>query len=74
MGREAVKFIWVMRPPSGFNFNGDFRAEWLPEGFEEWISEREQGILVRKWAPQTEILAHESTGVFLSHCEWNSML
>ncbi|XXG90626.1 hypothetical protein AAC387_Pa12g2348 [Persea americana] len=68
------KFIWVVRPPFGFDLNGDFRAEWLPEGFEERITEKKQGILVRKWAPQIEILGHESTGAFLSHCGWNSVL
>ncbi|KAL7001462.1 hypothetical protein U1Q18_002614 [Sarracenia purpurea var. burkii] len=28
-------FIWVIRPPMGFNLKGEFRAEWLPDGFEE---------------------------------------
>ncbi|KAL6002195.1 hypothetical protein ACLOJK_037643 [Asimina triloba] len=74
MGLEATgrPFIWVVRPPLGFDRDGEFRAEWLPEGFEERISERKQGILVRHWGPQLEILAHRSTGVFLSHCGWNS--
>ncbi|KAG9447685.1 hypothetical protein H6P81_013813 [Aristolochia fimbriata] len=67
-------FIWVVRPPIGHDVNADFREEWLPEGFEERMRERKQGILVRKWAPQLEILAHESTGAFLSHCGWNSVL
>ncbi|XXG67917.1 hypothetical protein AAC387_Pa06g1150 [Persea americana] len=67
-------FIWVIRPPSGFDPDEEFRAEWLPEGFEERITERKQGILVKKWAPQMEILSHESTGAFLSHCGWNSVL
>ncbi|RWR89000.1 UDP-glycosyltransferase 92A1 [Cinnamomum micranthum f. kanehirae] len=67
-------FIWVVRPPLGNDINGDFRAEWLPEGFEERVAERKQGLLVRQWASQLEILAHESTAVFLSHCGWNSVL
>ena len=32
------------------------------------------GLLVRGWAPQLSILAHASTGAFLSHCGWNSVL
>ncbi|XXG67926.1 hypothetical protein AAC387_Pa06g1155 [Persea americana] len=67
-------FIWVVRPPLGFDVNEGFRAEWLPEGFEERIAERKQGLLVRKWAPQLEILSQESTGAFPSHCGWNSVL
>ncbi|KAK6289490.1 hypothetical protein POUND7_001031 [Theobroma cacao] len=67
-------FIWVIRPPFGFDMKGEFKAEWLPEGFEERMSESKQGLLVRKWAPQVETLLHKSTGAFLSHCGWNSVL
>ncbi|GFZ15676.1 UDP-glucosyltransferase 73B2 [Actinidia rufa] len=63
-------FIWVIRPPIGFDPKDEFRSEWLPEGFEE----RKQGLLVRGWAPQVAILGHKSTGGFLSHCGWNSAM
>lgn len=69
------KFIWVVRPPIGFDINSDFRAEeWLPEGFEDRIKVWNKGILVRRWAPQLEILSHKSTCAFLSHCGWNSVI
>ncbi|XP_059653323.1 UDP-glycosyltransferase 92A1-like [Cornus florida] len=71
---SGTAFIWVIRSPVGFNLKGEFRAEWLPEGFEARAAESRRGLLVHKWAPQLEILAHESTGVFLSHCGWNSVL
>ncbi|XP_059447302.1 UDP-glycosyltransferase 92A1-like [Corylus avellana] len=67
-------FIWVIRPPLGFDLNGGFRTEWLPEGFEERMRESKRGLLVRNWAPQLDILSHKSTGAFLSHCGWNSVL
>ncbi|KAL0334324.1 UNVERIFIED_CONTAM: Zeatin O-xylosyltransferase [Sesamum angustifolium] len=47
------------------------RAE-LPEGFEEKV--KEVGMVVRDWVPQPEILAHKSTGGFMSHCGWNSCI
>lgn len=72
--KSRKPFIWVVRPPNGFDRRAEFRSEWLPERFEERISGSKQGILVRDWAPQLEILSHESTGVFLSHCGWNSVL
>ena len=76
IGLEASgkSFIWVIRPPIGFDLRGEFRSEWLPEGFEERIKEIKQGLLVRNWAPQLEILSHKSTGAFLSHCGWNSVI
>ncbi|XP_068666689.1 UDP-glycosyltransferase 92A1-like [Aristolochia californica] len=71
-------FIWVVRPPLECDYSPateDFNLDdYLPEGFELRIRERQQGILVRKWAPQVDILAHESTGAFLSHCGWNSVM
>ncbi|CAN4080889.1 unnamed protein product [Withania somnifera] len=77
MGLEQSKqkFIWVLRDADqGVIFTGQARAERLelPEGFEERV--KEVGLVVRDWAPQPEILAHSSTGGFMSHCGWNSCL
>lgn len=71
---SEVPFIWVIRPPIGFDLKGEFREEWLPEGFEERVSKSNRGLLVKQWAPQMEILCHQSTGAFLSHCGWNSVM
>ncbi|PKA51761.1 Crocetin glucosyltransferase 3 [Apostasia shenzhenica] len=76
-GLEAsgVPFIWVVRPPLGFDMNGNFRGEeWLPAGFEARMEASRRGLVVRHWAPQLEILSHRSIGGFLSHCGWNSVL
>ncbi|KAI3461074.1 hypothetical protein Pfo_017737 [Paulownia fortunei] len=68
-------FIWVVRPPLGFDINAEFVAEeWLPEGFLQHIHEQDRGLIVSKWAPQVEILAHKSVAAFVSHCGWNSVL
>ncbi|XP_039137457.1 crocetin glucosyltransferase 3-like [Dioscorea cayenensis subsp. rotundata] len=67
-------FIWVIKPPFGFAMKGEFRDEWLPEGFEERMRASGQGLLVKTWAPQLEILGHKSTGVFVNHCGCNSLL
>ncbi|KAF8014216.1 hypothetical protein BT93_H0148 [Corymbia citriodora subsp. variegata] len=67
-------FLWVIRPPLGFDIKGEFRPEWLPPGFEDRVTGSKQGLLVRNWAPQLDILSHGSTGAFLSHCGWNSTM
>jgi len=67
-------FIWVVRPPVESDGAKGFRAEWLPDDFEERVAAAGQGVVVRGWAPQMRILAHASTGAFLSHCGWNSVL
>ncbi|KAI3972993.1 hypothetical protein MKX01_019651 [Papaver californicum] len=57
-----------------FDIKSEIKSEWLPEGFFERMNESNKGLLVKKWAPQLEILSHKSTGAFLSHCGWNSVL
>ncbi|KAM0908467.1 hypothetical protein ACQ4PT_015439 [Festuca glaucescens] len=32
------------------------------------------GLVITGWAPQLEILAHDATAAFVSHCGWNSLL
>ncbi|KAK4725460.1 hypothetical protein R3W88_028239 [Solanum pinnatisectum] len=71
--KSMQKFIWVLRDADkGDVFAGEERRAQLPEGYEERIKGR--GIIVRDWAPQLEILAHPSTGGFMSHCGWNSCM
>jgi hypothetical protein len=77
MGLEASgkNFIWVLRPPIGFDINSEFKAkEWLPEGFQERIKDSRRGLLVYNWAPQEEILSHKSVAAFLTQGGWNSVL
>ncbi|PSR90220.1 UDP-glycosyltransferase, partial [Actinidia chinensis var. chinensis] len=64
-------FIWVNRPPKNSATNNGNGNGWLPSGFEQRIHGR--GLLL-EWAPQLEILSHKSTGAFLSHSGWNSVV
>ncbi|KAL3625554.1 hypothetical protein CASFOL_031008 [Castilleja foliolosa] len=71
--QSKVKFLWVLRDADkGDVFDGKVRTIELPEGFEERV--KGIGMVNRDWAPQPQILAHKSTGGFLSHCGWNSCL
>ncbi|KAL3353313.1 hypothetical protein AABB24_018176 [Solanum stoloniferum] len=64
-----VNFLWVARFPKGEEQNLE---DVLPKGFLERIGE--MGIVLDKFAPQLRILNHTSTGGFISHCGWNSVM
>lgn len=78
MGLERSKhrFLWVLRgpPKDGQMMPTDIEnpEEVLPQGFSERT--RERGLVWPSWAPQVEVLAHPSTGGFVTHCGWNSCL
>lgn len=59
---SKIPFIWSIK---------DKLKSHLPEGFSERTSEIGKVV---PWAPQVQILEHDSVGVFLSHCGWNSVM
>uniref|UniRef100_A0ACD5YZ16 Uncharacterized protein n=1 Tax=Avena sativa TaxID=4498 RepID=A0ACD5YZ16_AVESA len=62
-------FVWAVRAAGA---GAPPYVEWT--GFEERARVKNRGLVLRGWAPQVSILAHGSTGGFLSHCGWNSVL
>ncbi|CAN1175849.1 UDP-glucosyltransferase 29 [Linum perenne] len=61
-----ISFVWVLRLPPGVDLDAA-----LPEGF---LEKKNSVYVAADWAPQRSILRHESVGVFLSHCGWNSVM
>ncbi|KAK9279791.1 hypothetical protein L1049_013473 [Liquidambar formosana] len=74
------RFLWVVRSPNDKAANATYFSaqsqkdpfDFLPKGFLDRTKGR--GLVVSSWAPQVQIISHESTGGFLSHCGWNSTL
>lgn len=78
---SGQRFLWVnVKSPcdkASASYLRDKNEEedplhFLPFGFLERTKER--GLVMASWAPQVQVLGNGSTGGFLSHCGWNSVL
>ncbi|XP_039115996.1 anthocyanidin 5,3-O-glucosyltransferase-like [Dioscorea cayenensis subsp. rotundata] len=75
--RSKQRFLWVVRSPpdpeNRFPSSDEVNLDTLlPVGFVERTEGR--GMVVKAWAPQVEVLNHEATDGFVTHCGWNSVL
>ncbi|KAG8381227.1 hypothetical protein BUALT_Bualt06G0100300 [Buddleja alternifolia] len=66
------RFLWSVRNPPGKQTEEPDLDELLPEGFIERTKDR--GFVIRSWAPQKEVLSHNSVAGFVTHCGRSSVL
>ncbi|CAD6247245.1 unnamed protein product [Miscanthus lutarioriparius] len=68
------RFLWAVRrpPEEQSQFPEPDLERLLPAGFLERT--RNRGMVVKNWAPQSEVVQHEAVAAFVTHCGWNSTL
>ncbi|CAL5007094.1 unnamed protein product [Urochloa decumbens] len=72
--RSGHRFLWAVRSPreEQSQFPEPDLERLLPAGFLERTKDR--GMVVKNWAPQSEVVRHEAVAAFVTHCGWNSTL
>ncbi|CAN4082647.1 unnamed protein product [Withania somnifera] len=72
--KSKQQFIWVIKSVKVDKVEKTTLEELLGSSFLEKIKERRQGMVVKEWVKQEEMLAHPAVGGFFSHCGWNSVM
>ncbi|WJX38972.1 7-deoxyloganetin glucosyltransferase [Trifolium repens] len=66
LANSKLPFLWINRPDLVKGKSTSLSQEFLDDV-------KDRGYIVT-WCPQSQVLAHPSVGVFLTHCGWNSSL
>ncbi|WCJ25647.1 UDP-glycosyltransferase 13 [Euphorbia peplus] len=69
--KSGSRFLWIVKEKKVDTEDEESLDDIL--GTELMSKTKQNGMVLKNWVNQEEVLKHESIGCFMSHCGWNSV-
>ncbi|KAK3409342.1 hypothetical protein EUGRSUZ_J01468 [Eucalyptus grandis] len=72
--RSGVRFVWIVKSKKVDEEDTEGLEDVIGQNLMMATSGAVNGLVVKCWLNQSEVLGHPAIGGFLSHCGWNSVM